>query len=164
MRQTSFADMSCSLARSLEVIGDWWTPLILRDVFLGIDKFDDLVTDLGISRPLLSARLETLVSGGILERELYNEHPQRFRFRLTAAGYELVPVLVALTQWGDRWRSPDGAPMQFRHSCGEVFTAELHCSACGDALDAHELTVEPGIAGRVGHGTMLMGRVFGVAS
>src|SRR5215471_20274126 len=103
MRQTSFADFNCSLARSLEVVGDWWTPLILRDLFLGIDRFDDLAEDLGISRNLLTSRLETLVEGKIVERVRYSEHPPRDRYVLTQAGHELGPIIGALTAWGDKW-------------------------------------------------------------
>src|SRR2546421_10848514 len=95
MRQTSFADFHCSLARSLEVVGDWWAPLIVRDVSMGLNRFDALVEDLGISRNLLAARLEGLEANGVLERRQYSERPPRFEYRLTKAGEELIPVLLA---------------------------------------------------------------------
>lgn len=89
MRQTSFAAMACSMARSLELIGDWWTPLIIRDLQLGVDRFDSLVEDLGISRNLLTARLAHLLGHGIVERHRYSEHPPRDRYALTESGRHL---------------------------------------------------------------------------
>src|SRR5262252_9248412 len=116
MRQTSFADMHCSLAHALELVGDWWTPLILRDLFMGLDRFDDLVTDLGISRNLLSTRLAELVAQGVVERQRYSDRPPRDHYRLTRSGRELVPIFAALTAWGDRWATPPfGPPVLFRH-------------------------------------------------
>src|SRR5215813_1874676 len=99
MRRTSFAGMHCSMARSLEVMGDWWTPLILRDLHLGLSRFDELAEDLAISRNLLTTRLAALVKHGIVERRRYSEHPPRDAYVLTAAGRDLVPVLMALTAW-----------------------------------------------------------------
>ena len=163
MRQTSFADMHCSLARSLEVVGDWWSPLVLRDLYLGLDRFDDLVRDLGISRNLLTARLERLIAGGVVERERYQEHPPRDRYRLTAAGRDLVPILMALTAWGDRWAAPaDGPPIAFEHrgGCGHRFTPQVHCSVCAAAVDAADVDAVPGPGGRQGPGTMLIGSVL----
>src|SRR5215475_13245553 len=95
MKRTSFARMHCSLARSLELIGDWWSPLIVRDLFLGVVRFDDLVEDLGISRNLLTRRLKALVDGGVVERNAYQLRPTRYEYRLTAAGRELVSVMLA---------------------------------------------------------------------
>src|SRR5438132_182660 len=95
MRQTSFADFHCSLARSLEVVGDWWTPLIVRDVAMGLNRFDELVEDLGISRNLLATRLEDLETNGILQRRQYHERPPRFEYTLTKAGAARVSALNA---------------------------------------------------------------------
>src|SRR5436190_2349782 len=130
MRQTSFAGFHCSLARSLEVVGDWWTPLILRDLFLGLDRFEDLIADLGISRNLLTARLATLVEHGVVERRRYSERPPRDRYLLTEAGRQLVPILTALTAWGDRRATPPGGPpVLFQHqACGHVCTPQPVCS------------------------------------
>jgi DNA-binding HxlR family transcriptional regulator len=108
VRQTSFAQMQCSLARGLELIGDWWTPLIIRDLQLGVDRFDALAEDLGISRNLLAGRLAHLVEHGIVARRQYQQHPPRDRYVLTEAGQALVPILMALTAWGDRWATPRG--------------------------------------------------------
>ncbi|WP_328460024.1 helix-turn-helix transcriptional regulator [Actinoplanes sp. NBC_00393] len=165
MRQTSFSGMQCSLAQTLEVIGDWWSPLVLRDLYLGVDRFDDLVRDLGISRNLLTARLESLVAGGVVRRERYQERPARDRYLLTEAGQELVPVLLALTAWGDRWATPEGGPpLLLRHrDCGQPCTPRVDCSACGEPLRADDVVVRPGPGGRVAPGTMVISeRLAGV--
>lgn len=158
MRQMSFADMHCSLARSLEVMGDWWTPLIVRDVYLGVDRFGDLVEDLGISRNLLTARLASLTENGILTRVRYSERPPRDRYVLTEAGNDLVPVMIALTAWGDRWRAPaEGPPIRFEHHGHEV-RAEVTCAECGEKADPGEITPKPGPGGRAAPGTMVVAR------
>src|SRR5215212_9253408 len=101
MRQTSFGDFHCTLARSLEAVGDWWSPLIVRDIAVGLNKFDEMVEDLGISRNLLAARLAALEDKGVIERRQYQERPPRFKYALTRSGSELIPILMALTAWGD---------------------------------------------------------------
>ncbi|GAA4981451.1 helix-turn-helix domain-containing protein [Kineococcus glutinatus] len=161
MRQTSFAAMHCSLARTLEVVGDWWSPLVLRDLYLGLDRFDQLVADLGISRNLLAARLDALVAGGVVAREAYQEHPVRHRYVLTEAGRDLVPVLLALTAWGDRWATPEGGPpLRVRHTaCGAETRATVCCSGCGQPLEAGQVRCTPGPGGREAPGTALLGRV-----
>lgn len=150
--------MQCSLARSLEVVGDWWTPLILRDVYLGIDRFADLAEDLGISRNLLTERLNSLVDNGVLRREQYQQRPPRDRYVLTESGQQLIPILVALTAWGDRWHTPDGGPpIRFEH--GDHRAAPVvACAACGEQIVADELTPRPGPGGREAPGTMLIAR------
>jgi DNA-binding HxlR family transcriptional regulator len=166
MRQTSFAEMHCSLARTLELVGDWWSPLILRDLYLGVDRFDDFVKDLGISRNLLTARLTRLVDGGVVERVRYQQHPPRDRYVLSAAGRDLVPVLMALTAWGDRWATPDGgAPIQFEHrDCGHRFTPTVQCSACAQPLTAESVRPVPGPGGRRAPGTMVVAELIGAAA
>lgn len=156
MRQTSFAGMSCSLARALEVVGDWWTPLILRDIYLGIDRFADLAQDLGLSRNLLTDRLTILVDGGVLRRERYQEHPPRDSYALTEAGQALVPILIALTAWGDRWQTPEGGPpIRFHHGDHHA-TPVVTCGGCGDRITSENLTARPGPGGRRAPGTMLI--------
>jgi DNA-binding HxlR family transcriptional regulator len=158
MRQTSFAGFHCSLARSLETVGDWWTPLIIRDVYLGLERFEDLATDLGISRNLLATRLENLVEADILERVRYSDRPPRDRYALTAAGRELIPVLIALTAWGDRWVTPPGGPpVLFGHD-GHGCEPAIVCSTCRKDLTAENLQVRPGPGGRSTRGTKLIGR------
>jgi DNA-binding HxlR family transcriptional regulator len=161
VRQTSFAEMHCSLARSLEVIGDWWSPLIIRDIYLGIDRFTDLAEDLGLSRNLLTERLNRLVDNGVLRRERYRERPPRDRYTLTEAGREFVPILVALTAWGDRWQTPEGGPpIRFQHGDHRAMPM-VACAECGRQIAAQELTAKPGPGGRQAPGTMLLARRLG---
>jgi DNA-binding HxlR family transcriptional regulator len=162
MRQTSFADFHCSLARTLEVVGDWWSPLILRDLYLGLDTFDDLVTDLGASRNIVADRLNTLVAGGVVERVPYQQRPVRHRYVLTEAGKGLVPALIALTAWGDHWVSPErGAPVRYRHDeCGQVFSPLVVCDSCNEPIVADAVSALPGPGGRTASGTMLVERVL----
>lgn len=166
MRQTSFSTMHCSLARTLEVVGDWWSPLVLRDLYLGVRRFDDLVRDLGISRNLLTTRLADLVAGGVVQRVRYSERPPRYEYDLTAAGRELVPVLLALTAWGDRWATPEGGPpIRFEHQrCGRRFVPTVSCSACGEPVTAEAVHPVPGPGGRAGPGTMLLPEVLMAAA
>src|SRR5260370_7715555 len=110
MRQTSFTNVNCSLAQSLELIGDWWTPLILRDVFMGIDKFDDLAVDLGISRNLLTTRLADLVENEIVKRVRYSQRPPRDRYVLPKAGGDLPPLLPPLPPYAPRRTHPKNRP------------------------------------------------------
>jgi DNA-binding HxlR family transcriptional regulator len=104
VKRTSLSNHPCSIARTLDVAGEWWTPLILRDVAYGVRRFGEIQEDLGISANVLSDRLDGLVAEGILERRVYRERPQRHEYRLTEKGVELIPALLALMQWGDRWR------------------------------------------------------------
>jgi len=162
MRRTSFAGMNCSIARSLEVMGDWWTPLIVRDLHLGLIRFDELATDLEISRNLLTTRLAALVEHGLVERLRYSEHPPRYTYHLTVAGQELVPVLAALTAWGDRWVAPkQGPPVRLQHrTCGEFFTPAVTCSHCGEPVTADDIVTHGGPGGRSGRGTRLVAKVL----
>jgi DNA-binding HxlR family transcriptional regulator len=134
VKKVSFTDMNCSVAQSLEIIGEWWTLLILRDAFLGVTRFDDFATRLGISRNVLTARLDTLVVHGVLTRVPYDEGRGRYDYRLTDKGRALLPVLTALRQWGDEWiLGKENAPLVVEHTtCGKVTTAVLTCSHCGD--------------------------------
>ena len=161
MRQTSFAQMACSMARSLELIGDWWTPLIIRDLYLGLDRFDALADDLGISRNLLATRLAHLVRHGIVARQRYSEHPPRDQYVLTEAGQDLMPVLLALTAWGDRWATPEGGPpLVFRHRrCGQRFTPAVSCDACGQPIQQGEVEALRGPGARTGPGTAVIAQV-----
>lgn len=155
MRRTSFAEMSCSIARSLELVGEWWSPLILRDLAAGLRRFDDLVADLGCSRNVLATRLADLVEAGLVERVAYAERPARFEYRLTAPGAELVPLLFALAAWGDRWVPPDGGPAyDLRHDgCGHGCRPVVACSSCAAPLEAGTLSASagPGLAATPGN-------------
>jgi DNA-binding HxlR family transcriptional regulator len=133
--------MRCSVARSLEVVGEWWTLLILRDAFLGVRRFDDFQRDLGIARNILADRLATLVCEGILERRQYADHPPRHEYRLTEKGRDLYPVVVSLLRWGDRWAADDaGPPVELEHRvCGHRGTPVLTCPGCGQEVAAREM-------------------------
>jgi DNA-binding HxlR family transcriptional regulator len=160
MERTSFAEMRCSLARGLDLIGDWWSPLIIRDLFLKVARFDELVEDLGISRNLLTRRLKSLTGNGIIERIAYQQRPTRYEYRLTEAGRDLVPAILALTAWGDRWARPkEGSPILFVHkTCGHRFQPQVSCSACGEAIGADTVTAIPGPGGAASAGTKLVAR------
>jgi DNA-binding HxlR family transcriptional regulator len=152
--------MQCCLARSLELIGDWWSPLIVRDLFLNVRRFDEIVEDLGISRNLLTRRLKFLVQNGVVERSAYQHAPIRHEYRLSEAGRDLVPVVLALTAWGERWARPkDGSPVLFRHrSCGQEFQPHVCCSACGEPIKAEDVIVIGGPGGAARAGTKLIAK------
>jgi DNA-binding HxlR family transcriptional regulator len=151
MQRTSFADMACSIARTLDVAGEPWSPLVLRDVYVGITRFDDIQRDLGISRKVLTERLKWLVDQGLLERRRYSERPPRFEYVLTPKGLEFCDVLIVMTTWGDRWTAgADGPPALHRHrACGHVAHVELRCSECGGPMRAADIDVEAGPGARV---------------
>jgi len=147
VKRTSFAGMSCSVAKTLDVVGEWWTLLILRDSFLGVTRFDDWQRRLGIARNVLSARLDGLVEQGILERRRYQEHPPRDEYILTRKGADLAPVLDALRVWGDHYLAPDGPPALLVHDdCSEAIQPVVHCSHCGERLRRGHVHMEPGPA------------------
>jgi DNA-binding HxlR family transcriptional regulator len=146
MQRTDFSLMTCSIARSLAAAGEPWSPLVLRDVWVGINRFDDIQRDLGLSRKVLTERLKHLVEAGMLERRPYSERPPRHEYVLTRKGLEFVDVLMAMAEWGDRWTAGEaGPPVLRRHRrCGQLTHVELRCSACGEALHAADVDVEPG--------------------
>jgi DNA-binding HxlR family transcriptional regulator len=135
----------CSVARSLEVVGDRWTMLIVRDAMLGFRRFDDFQRHLGIARNTLTDRLQRLVDEGILDRRRYQERPDRYEYRLTRKGVDLWPVAVSLVKWGDRYLAPDGPPRILRHrDCGGEVDDHLSCTECGARLWAWDVVTEPG--------------------
>jgi DNA-binding HxlR family transcriptional regulator len=148
MQRTRFADMVCSIARTLDVVGDQWSPLILRDVFVGISRFEQIQRDLGVSRKVLAERLKWLVEQGVLERRVYSSRPTRHEYGLTAKGLELCDVLLVLVRWGDRWTAGDaGPPILYRHhACGEISHVDLHCARCDRPMHAGDVDVLPGPA------------------
>jgi DNA-binding HxlR family transcriptional regulator len=141
MRRTSFAGMNCSVAGALEILGEWWTMLIVRDAFMGVRRFEDFQRRLGIARNVLTTRLQKLVGAGILERRRYQERPTRFEYRLTDKGLELYPILVSLMQWGDRWaEGGSGPPVVLVHRiCGHPSEPHLVCDHCGEPADPRQM-------------------------
>jgi len=149
MERKSFADMDCSVAQCLEVVGEWWTMLIVRDAFFGVTRFDQFQERLGIARNVLQQRLEHLIDRDVMERTAYNEHPPRYDYRLTTKGRDLWPVLNAMRQWGDEYAAPDGPPIALVHkNCGAVAHAELVCSACAEPMNARTVRAVAGHARR----------------
>jgi DNA-binding HxlR family transcriptional regulator len=145
MQRTSFEDVNCSVAQCLEIVGEWWSLLIVRDAFLGVTRFEDLQARLGISRNILTQRLNRLVDNGVLERVPYQDRPPRSEYRLTDKGRDLWHVVTAMRQWGDRWAAPSGPPLKIRHNtCGRIVKAVPVCSHCGEPLDVRAVTAVPG--------------------
>ncbi len=146
MQRTSFGAMACSIARTLDVIGEPWSPLVLRNIYVGITRFDQLQETLGISRKVLAERLRWLTENGVLERREYSARPPRYEYVLTAKGLELFQVLMVMVAWGDKWLAGEaGPPVLYRHhACGQIGHAELHCSACGEPMSATDIDVLPG--------------------
>jgi DNA-binding HxlR family transcriptional regulator len=142
----AFADLNCSVARPLSVLGERWALLVLRDLTLGQSRFDEIQASLGVASNVLSQRLAALVEEGIVERRRYSERPERFEYRLTQKGVELQPVLQALREWGDRYTAgPAGPPVEAVHDdCGEAFHTVPVCSRCGEVLDPRHVHTRPG--------------------
>ena len=145
MRAAEIAEQDCSIARPAALLGDRWTLVILRQSFLGVKRFEDFQSTLGISRSLLSERLGRLVDAGVLRREPYKDEVRtRDRYRLTEMGLDLYPVLIALRDWGDRYLR-DGPRASIRHKgCGGEPTLELRCSECGEEIGAKDAEAVPG--------------------
>lgn len=127
----------CPIARSLSVIGDRWTILILRNAFLRTRRFDDFQAQLGLTRHVLANRLAKLVKLGVMRKEAYQERPVRYEYRLTEMGLDWYSVQLALVAWGDKWMDDgQGPPVIYRHQrCGKTFTPVLACSECGEKID-----------------------------
>jgi DNA-binding HxlR family transcriptional regulator len=136
----------CSVAKSLEVIGERWSLLIVREVMHGRRRFSQLQGSLGVARNVLSARLARLIEEGILERRAYQESPPRYEYFLTEKGLDLWPALIALQGWGDRHSAgPEGPPMMLLHKgCGGRVTDRGICSECGEVLHARDARAVPG--------------------
>lgn len=159
MQRTPLAAVACSIARALDTVGEWWTLLVVRDLALGVTRFEDLRRDLGISSNVLSARLDTLLAAGVVTRTPYQTNPVRHDYALTPKGGDLVPVLYALMRWGDTWTAGSaGPPMLLRHDrCGAVTRPRVVCADCGDDLRHGEVGVLPGAGGGTGPGTAVLG-------
>ncbi|HEX3432646.1 MAG TPA: helix-turn-helix domain-containing protein [Solirubrobacteraceae bacterium] len=146
MLGNDYSSQTCSIAGALEVVGERWSLLIVRNVFLGLRRFDQIQEDLGIARNVLQTRLERLVDQGVLERKLYSERPRRYEYLLTEKGLDLWPTVVALMQWGDRHAAPAGGPaVVLEHrGCGGRVDEHRVCETCGKPLSARESRALPG--------------------
>lgn len=147
-----YSDQICSISRALEVVGERWTMLVLRDVVLGRHRFDELVESVGVTRTVLSRRLRDLVDEGVLDRTAYQQRPQRFAYHLTDKGRALMPVIAHLLWWGDTYYpEAAGPPRLLRHSgCGGPVEPHFTCGDCGAELAAADVATEagPGLIGR----------------
>lgn len=145
MQKLSGPSNECSIQQTLDVIGDRWMLLILRNLFRGARRFGQLQDDLGIAKNLLASRLAKLVDAKIIERVPYQERPVRHEYLLTQKGRDLSPSLVAMMRWGDRWCNEGAAPTLLVHSeCGTPLDQVTHCPSCDDALDPGQIRSRPG--------------------
>lgn len=144
MLKNTYDGQVCSIARSLELIGERWTLLIVRDIFRGQRRFDDIQRDLGIARNVLANRLDRLVEEDILVKRQYQERPPRYEYLLTEKGIDLWPVLVSLVKWGDKHEPGfDGPPVVIRHKvCGGEIDDHFTCEECGERVWARQAYVE----------------------
>ncbi|MBB5957569.1 DNA-binding HxlR family transcriptional regulator [Saccharothrix tamanrassetensis] len=144
MQRTNFGEITCSIARTMDVIGEPWSPLVLRNVYVGINRFDQIQQNLGISRKVLAERLRWLVERNVLERREYAAN--RYEYALTERGTELVGVLMVMVAWGDKWLAGEaGPPALYRHhACGGIGHVTLTCSNCGGPMSATDIDVLPG--------------------
>ncbi len=146
MRWNEIKNEPCSIARTLSVIGDRWTMLILRNAFMGVRRFDDFQQQLDVTRHLLTDRLNLLVENDIFEKKPYQTQPTRYEYRLTPKGKELYPILMTMVQWGDKWMADeDGVPLEyFDKVSGEKLSPVLVDQNSGQPIDLHQVQVKPG--------------------
>jgi DNA-binding HxlR family transcriptional regulator len=145
VRRTSFKGANCSVAATLEIVGEWWSLLVIRAVFMGLRRFDEIQERLGIARNVLTVRLRSLVAHGVLERVAYQERPPRFEYRLTDKGRALFPVIVSLMAWGDRWVARHGPPLLFvDRESGQQVEPALVDRITGRPLEASAVRAVPG--------------------
>jgi DNA-binding HxlR family transcriptional regulator len=146
----TYDDQICSLARALEVVGERWTLLVVRDSLQGLSRFEEFQASLDIARNTLADRLGLLVEHGVFERVLYQERPQRYEYRLTRRGRDLATAVVALIEWGDVHRpSPDGPPRRIEHAgCGGRVVARLFCTRCKEMAKPGQIVNRPGRGSR----------------
>jgi DNA-binding HxlR family transcriptional regulator len=145
MLERTYDNQVCSIARGLEIVGERWTLLILRDTAFRPRRFDDLQKSLGLARNILTDRLQRLCDEGLLERRLYNEHPPRYEYASTDKARDLWPVLAGLIRWGDKYYAPNGPPRLILHrGCGGTILQKSFCAACGAEITAIDLESRAG--------------------
>jgi DNA-binding HxlR family transcriptional regulator len=148
-----YEGQECSVAGTLALVGERWTLLVIRELMMGVHRFDDIQHDLGIARNILQDRLERLAEAELIFRRAYQAHPPRHEYRLTERGLDLWPVIVGLMQWGDRHMTwPDGPPVTLEHrECGGQLDGHLCCERCGARLGPREVWARPGAAAGADH-------------
>jgi DNA-binding HxlR family transcriptional regulator len=146
VKRTSTSGWPCTVARSVDVLGDHWNLLLIRQACLGMRRFDDFQTALGIGRNILTQRLARLVDEGIFTKVPYQESPARFEYRLTDKGREVYPILAAMAAWGERWLTgPEGTPLVLHHtSCDHDMQAVVVCSECAEPIDVRKVRAKAG--------------------
>ncbi|GAB02273.1 helix-turn-helix transcriptional regulator [Acinetobacter venetianus] len=146
MKWEEIGDQPCSVARTLSVLGDRWTMLILRNAFMGVRRFDDFQRSLGLTRHVLSERLKRLVEHEILVKVPYVQRQERFEYQLTEKGLDLYPIILAMVQWADKWMDLGmGKPLEFTHkSCGKKINPKVVCSECNDQIHVQDVRVAAG--------------------
>ncbi len=142
--------MPCPVARSLDVIGEWWTLLIVRDAFLGARRFEDFKAATGIADNILAARLKKLVEEGVFDRRRYQERPERFEYVLSEKGRGLLPVLAALRRWGQEWTEGRDDRRLTHEACGHEVVVGLHCEECGRRVSVDEMKVARAVSPAAG--------------
>ena len=131
----------CSIAGALDVVGEKWSLLVVRELFLGVRRFSDIAANTGAPRDILTARLRRLEELGVITRRVYSERPPRHEYVLTEAGKDLRPVIWALKHWGDTYITGEQLPPSLVHTCGAVFEPRMACAACGEVItDPRTLT------------------------
>jgi DNA-binding HxlR family transcriptional regulator len=142
----AYDNQVCSIARALEVVGERWSLLIIRDaLFANSTRYSDFQRSLGIATNILKYRLDGFVDAGIMRRHQYSEQPELYEYLLTDKGRDLAPALIALTEWGDRWSAPAGPPILYSHTvCGSGVSHEVVCATCGRVSDPPEVQARPG--------------------
>ena len=150
MRWNKLENEACSVARTVSVIGDRWTLLILRDCFLRVRRFEEFQVRLGITRPILASRLRKLVDDFVLARVPYQERPLRYEYRLTQKGLDLYPIIMSIVHWGNiHMVDSRGRPLLHEHkNCAKMFDPVMVCSECGEPLTAKAVHVHPGPGAR----------------
>jgi DNA-binding HxlR family transcriptional regulator len=146
MKRKSFAQWPCSIARSVDLMGDWWMLLIMREAYFGTTRFAAFQQSLSIGRNILTERLNRLVSEDMLERRAYSANPPRDEYLLTDKGRDFFPVVMAFAKWGDTWLdNGKGPPLLFRHlDCGAITSGALTCTDCGQPLHSSNVVGQPG--------------------
>ncbi len=146
MRSTDVGDLTCPVARAIGDVGDPWTLMIVRELFLGSHRFDQFEAQVRASPILITARLRALEANGIIAKRSYSARPLRHEYHLTEKGLDLWPLMVALKHWGDRWGGfKSGPPAAMRHkACGHVTALNLVCDCCGQPISARDVVIEPG--------------------
>jgi DNA-binding HxlR family transcriptional regulator len=136
----------CSIARALEVVGERWSLLIIRNaLFAGSTRYSDFQRSLGIASNVLQSRLDGFVESGLMRRHRYSDQPELYEYVLTDQGRGFATALIAMTEWGDRFAAPDGPPVHYRHaSCGSDVHTELVCASCGPLEDPSAVQAHPG--------------------